>query len=265
MFDMYLLQYLYPSRAKTCEEGLARTLMMFGTVCTLRVVSQISQVSKSAECLLSSCSKTTLFPPPFKTRAEQMAKAVETSDDSLYDGTLSSSLFLICVTQKAFDAGLYGEEFEEDFAVSTGNPSGLTDAIGDDDAGADLVEPPPEDVTLTLEPPPEEEVARPIPTLDSRPRLNNNVDALPPKPTGNGSLSYTAQVAEQFSSAYRQTPSQERGRLDAARLAQFQVNQTGAGAPSSSEARPIRPSEMKDEGCVYVFPLSLPLALLAPP
>jgi hypothetical protein len=203
-----------------------------------------------------------IIPAPFKTRAEQMAK-VEASDDSLYDGTLFSSLFIISIThQKVFDAGLYGEEFEEDFTVPTlGNPSGLTDAIGDDDAGAELVEPPPEDVTLTLEPPPEEEVTRPIPTLDSRPRLNNNVDALPPKPTtgNNGSLSYSAQVAEQFSSAYRQTPSQERGRLDAARLAQFQVNQTGAGsgagAPSNSEARPIRPSEMKDEGCVlFVFP-----------
>ncbi|KAI9454230.1 hnRNP A1-gamma isoform [Lactarius psammicola] len=152
-----------------------------------------------------------------------MAK-VETSDDSLYDG-------------------LYGEEFEEDFAVSTlDNPSNITDAIGDD-ANAELLEPP-------------EDEARPIPTLDSRPRLN--ADALPPKPaaSANGGgvpLSYSAQVAEQFSSAYRQTPSQERGRLDAARLAQFQVNQTGAPSGStggaSSTERPIRPSEMKDEGC----------------
>ncbi|KAH9040885.1 hypothetical protein EDB83DRAFT_2205832, partial [Lactarius deliciosus] len=93
---------------------------------------------------------------------------------------------------------------------------------------------------------------------DSRPRLSN-ADALPPKPasaSGSGGvpLSYSAQVAEQFSSSYRQTPSQERGRLDAARLAQFQVNQTGApssGATSpttDAQARPIRPSEMKDEG-----------------
>jgi hypothetical protein len=49
-------------------------------------------------------------------------------------------------------------------------------------------------------------------------------------------MSYSAQVAEQFSSTYRQTPSQERGRLDVARLAQFQVNQQNqnAGAPSGS-------------------------------
>ena len=178
------------------------------------------------------------------------------------------------LNQNVILAGLYGEEFEEDFAVSTlGNSSNLTDAIGED-TGAELVEPPEDDVTITLEPQPEEIViARPIPTLDSRPR--SSADALPPKPTSaagnnnnsnNGSLSYSAQVAEQFSSSYRQTPSQERGRLDAARLAQFQVggqnqNQT-AGAPSGSssaggEVRPIRPSEMKDEGCVFLsFPPS---------
>jgi hypothetical protein len=81
---------------------------------------------------------------------------------------------------------------------------------------------------------------------------------LPPKPNASNnaaSLSYSAQVAEQFSSAYRQTPSQERGRLDAARLAQF--NQTGAPSGSTGasladgQARPVRPSEMKDEGCVF--------------
>jgi hypothetical protein len=157
---------------------------------------------------------------------------------------------------------------QEDFEVSAlGSSSNLADANGDD-ADAELLEPPEDDVTITLEQPQEE--ARPIPTLvDSRSWLSS--DALPPKPSaaggngGNGgSLSYSAQVAEQFSSAYRQASSQERGRLDAARLAQFQVNQNqnqNAGAPSGSgsstaagEARPIRPSEMKDEGCALSFP-----------
>ncbi|KAH9061948.1 hnRNP A1-gamma isoform [Lactarius vividus] len=153
-----------------------------------------------------------------------MAK-VEASDDSLYDG-------------------LYGEEFEEDFAVSTlDNPSNITNAVGDD-AGAELLEPP--------------EDAHPHAGLAA---ASSNADALPPKPAsasgGGVPLSYSAQVAEQFSSSYRQTPSQERGRLDAARLAQFQVNQTGAPSGSTgatspttdAQARPIRPSEMKDEGC----------------
>ena len=88
--------------------------------------------------------------------------------------------------------------------------------------------------------------------MDSKPRTN--ADALPPKPntaTNAASLSYSAQVAEQFSSSYRQTPSQERGRLDAARLAQF--NQSGSAGASSpdGQSRPVRPSEMKDEGCVF--------------
>lgn len=95
--------------------------------------------------------------------------------------------------------------------------------------------------------------------LDSRSRPNG--DALPPKPTfagGGCSLSYSAQVTEQFSSAYRQTPSQERGRLDPARLAQFQAKETGApsgstGPGSADAARPIRPSEIKDEGCVFLL------------
>jgi len=95
---------------------------------------------------------------------------------------------------------------------------------------------------------------------------------LPPKPHTLGSgntaggvpLSYSAQVAEQFSSSYRQTPSQERGRLDAARLAQFNQpsgGNTTAGASLMTtttstagavdgQARPVRPSEMKDEGYV---------------
>ena len=53
--------------------------------------------------------------------------------------------------------------------------------------------------------------------------------ALPSKPapassnsSGGGSLSYSAQAAEQFSLSYRRTARQERGRLDAARHGQFQ-------------------------------------------
>jgi hypothetical protein len=187
--------------------------------------------------------------------------------------------------------GLYGDEFEEDFAVSAlGNPTALTDPSGDV-TPTEFLEPPPDDpsfatpttttttsasTTTTL--PLETDVAQPIPTLDSS-RTRSSADAtLPPKPNSNGAgtpLSYSAQVAEQFSSSYRQTPSQERVRLDAARLAQF--NQTGApsGSPTTStasaalaasggavviidgQARPVRPSEMKDEGCVLQSPHSI--------
>jgi len=186
-----------------------------------------------------------------------MAQGESTTDDNLYDG-------------------LYGDELEEDFAVSTlGNPSAITDSAADDGT-AEFIEPPEGLSALG-----EAEAAQPIPTLDSRPRMMMmNADALPPKPnaasSGGGSLvssassplSYSAQVAEQFSSSYRQTPSQERGRLDAARLAQFNQTAQNAGAPLGStgasaadgQTRPVRPSEMKDEGCVFFPPL-----LLLPP
>ncbi len=61
--------------------------------------------------------------------------------------------------------------------------------------------------------------------LDSQLRPNADSDALPPKPVSVSCgvpLSYSAQVAEQFSSC-RQTARQERGRLDAT---QFQVTVT---------------------------------------
>ena len=167
------------------------------------------------------------------------------------------------ITRSDTCPGLYGDEFEEDFVVSAlGNPPTITDsAVAVDDGTADFIEPP-EDLSVTI---PEVEAAQPIPTFDStassRPRTN--ADALPPRPnaasgasnTASNPLSYSAQVAEQFSSSYRQTPSQERGRLDAARLAQF--NQPSApsgstGATGSPDGlRPVRPSEMKDEGCVF--------------
>ncbi|KIK93763.1 hypothetical protein PAXRUDRAFT_144348 [Paxillus rubicundulus Ve08.2h10] len=77
--------------------------------------------------------------------------------------------------------------------------------------------------------------------------------SLPAKPTAaeSSGLSYSAQVAKQFS-AYQQTPSQERQQRSA-----FPANpQAGPSAIATHEGlhdrghqdRPIRPSEMKDEG-----------------
>ena len=181
------------------------------------------------------------------------------------------------ITRSDTSPGLYGDEFEEDFVVSSlGNPSAITDsAVAVDDGTADFIEPP-EDQSVAI---PEVEAAQPIPTFDStatapsRPRTN--ADALPPRPnaasgasnSASNPLSYSAQVAEQFSSSYRQTPSQERGRLDAARLAQFNQpsapsGSTGATGSPDGLARPVRPSEMKDEGCV--FPPPSPFVLCHP-
>ncbi|KAH9003618.1 hypothetical protein EDB86DRAFT_3072736 [Lactarius hatsudake] len=74
---------------------------------------------------------------------------------NLYDGILTSSL-----PPLSFFAGIF-----EDFSVSALDTSNITDAVGHD-AGAELLEPR-EDVTPALEP----DEAKPIPTLDSRPRL----------------------------------------------------------------------------------------------
>ncbi|KAI0314487.1 hypothetical protein OF83DRAFT_1063754, partial [Amylostereum chailletii] len=71
---------------------------------------------------------------------------------------------------------------------------------------------------------------------------------LPAKPvlsTDSNGLSYSAQVAQQFSS-YRQTPSQER--QPRPNSGQQTANFSGVSVPTGSADRPVRPSEMKDEG-----------------
>lgn len=76
---------------------------------------------------------------------------------------------------------------------------------------------------------------------------------LPAKPatTDASGLSYSAQVAKQFS-AYQQTPSQERQQriaLPASPQAGPSAIATHEGpADRNAQGRPIRPSEMKDEG-----------------
>ncbi|KAI0668844.1 hypothetical protein C8Q78DRAFT_212327 [Trametes maxima] len=74
--------------------------------------------------------------------------------------------------------------------------------------------------------------------------------SLPPKPPSSSELSYSAQVAQQFS-AYKQTPAQERQ--------QYQVSPSTSGSKANGATngdashddngrRAVRPSEMKDEG-----------------
>ncbi|KAI8972551.1 hypothetical protein BD414DRAFT_425755 [Trametes punicea] len=70
--------------------------------------------------------------------------------------------------------------------------------------------------------------------------------SLPPKPAQSSELSYSAQVAQQFS-AYKQTPAQERQ--------QYQPSGSKTNGASHGDAsqddngrRAKRPSEMKDEG-----------------
>ncbi|KAG2076476.1 RNA-binding domain-containing protein [Suillus decipiens] len=85
--------------------------------------------------------------------------------------------------------------------------------------------------------------------------------SLPAKPQSSKSdyaLSYSAQVAKQFS-AYQQTPSQERIQKPPLPLPPNPSPQGGPSAiathegPTDSHAdRPIRPSEMKDEGKMFI-------------
>jgi len=75
--------------------------------------------------------------------------------------------------------------------------------------------------------------------------------SLPAKPLAAAdaaSLSYSAQVAKQFS-VYQQTPSQERQQRPANGIPQAGPSAIATHESDRSRAdRPIRPSEMKDEG-----------------
>ncbi|KAG6841400.1 hypothetical protein C0991_011564 [Blastosporella zonata] len=85
--------------------------------------------------------------------------------------------------------------------------------------------------------------------------------SLPPKPMSPSSLSYSAQIAQQFS-AYQQTPSQERQQRATIPLPE-NPRTTGAAAPSTSlitthETTPMdsvfgkKPSEMHDSGKLFI-------------
>ncbi|KZT63219.1 hypothetical protein DAEQUDRAFT_700377 [Daedalea quercina L-15889] len=69
------------------------------------------------------------------------------------------------------------------------------------------------------------------------------VSLLPAKPSQSSELSYSAQIAQQFS-AYKQTPAQERQ----SRPSTLQGGNDSSSAHSQDGRRAVRPSEMKDEG-----------------
>ena len=69
--------------------------------------------------------------------------------------------------------------------------------------------------------------------------------SLPPKPSTE--LSYSAQVAKQFS-AYKQTPAQERQQYQVSPATKANGNADDAALHDENGRRAVRPSEMKDEG-----------------
>ncbi|KAI6161581.1 hypothetical protein EDD17DRAFT_1759019 [Pisolithus thermaeus] len=125
------------------------------------------------------------------------------------------------------DSDLYGDLYDDGFTIPL------------DDDGQTSSEPfelliPDDDQTLS------ESTEKPL-SADS-----NCLPAKPSSTSDPSGLSYSAQVAKQFS-AYQQTPSQERQQRHA-------LPAPGPSAIATHETdrsradRPIRPSEMKDEG-----------------
>ncbi|KAF8064160.1 hnRNP A1-gamma isoform [Lyophyllum atratum] len=139
------------------------------------------------------------------------------------------------------------------------------DIYGDDDPDypqtetADDEEPTDEPETPTETPPPAvneptTQPAKPPPTSQDALR------SLPPKPMSPNSLSYSAQIAQQFS-AYQQTPSQERQQR--AEIPLPQNPRTTVGAPiasittredtsSTDSVFGKKPSEMHDSGKLFI-------------
>ncbi|KAF8553628.1 hypothetical protein OG21DRAFT_1208810 [Imleria badia] len=145
---------------------------------------------------------------------------------------------------KKEDSDLYGDLYDDEFTVPL------------DDEYQSPVEPAP---SSTLDKPSESTTPT---TTTTAPAVNvraepSGTGTLPAKPatTDSSGLSYSAQVAKQFS-AYQQTPSQERQQ----RTALLTNPQPGPSAIAThegpadrnSQGRPIRPSEMKDEGALSV-------------
>ncbi|KAI9068821.1 hypothetical protein FKP32DRAFT_1560872 [Trametes sanguinea] len=85
---------------------------------------------------------------------------------------------------------------------------------------------------------------------EEKPAPVKKESSLPPKPTQSSELSYSAQVAQQFS-AYKQTPAQERQQYQPSSSASgSKANGAGQSDAAYDEngRRVKRPSEMKDEG-----------------
>ncbi|KAF7331694.1 HnRNP A1-gamma isoform [Mycena kentingensis (nom. inval.)] len=138
--------------------------------------------------------------------------------------------------------------------------SKLDDLYGDIYGDEDLI-----DAELT--PPPETESPAPV-TTSVKPEPPHNLPAKPTATPANagtsGSLSYSAQIAQQFQTSYKQTPSQERQHQ--------QQNTTSSAIPTSMEqphTSPIpthgtqtyisgdtvfgkKPSEMHDSGKIFI-------------
>ncbi|KAG6889869.1 hypothetical protein C0992_003765 [Termitomyces sp. T32_za158] len=148
------------------------------------------------------------------------------------------------MTKPALDSELYDDIYGDDE---------LTDFPAET-ADADQAE---------VEEVPAEKVQSPTAQPPKKPQEGRN--SLPPKPATPNSLSYSAQIAQQFS-AYQQTPSQERQQRTTIPLPDNPRTTGIAAAASSTSTSPIathetssdsvfgkKPSEMHDSGYVIYY------------
>ncbi|KAG5349623.1 hypothetical protein E4T56_gene10274 [Termitomyces sp. T112] len=144
------------------------------------------------------------------------------------------------MNKPALDSDLYGDIYGDDE---------LTDFPAETEPGSSL----------------EEEIpAETVPSSMPK-KSSDGRNSLPPKPATPNSLSYSAQIAQQFS-AYQQTPSQERQQRATIPLPE-NPRTAGAAAVSSTPTSPIathettsndsvfgkKPSEMHDSGYVIYY------------
>ncbi|KAJ4481067.1 hnRNP A1-gamma isoform [Lentinula aciculospora] len=135
------------------------------------------------------------------------------------------------------------------------------DIYGDEDNDFGFIEPAPEEnatetPAATSAPNPESELLQPAQTSASK----GEVHSLPAKPSvgssqnGNPSLSYSAQIAQQFS-AYQQTPSQERQQRQHGMTAPPKTSPIATVDSTTGDSDTVfgkKPSEMHDAGKLFI-------------
>jgi RNA-binding protein Musashi len=156
----------------------------------------------------------------------------EALDSDIYNGTLSCNYCYFRV-QPFNDLDLYGED---DVEIQV-NPED-----GQNAADEDFIEP-----TSAPASPVDETKDKTLPLTQG-----DTAHALPPKPSSQNSMSYSAQIAQQFS-AYQQTPSQERQQRNHHSLNSNSAIKVLVGGSTVSEdaAGTVygkKPSEMHDHG-----------------
>ncbi|GLB44646.1 putative RNA recognition motif containing protein [Lyophyllum shimeji] len=147
------------------------------------------------------------------------------------------------MAKPALDSDLYGDIYGDD---ETDYPQAETEDTADAEPATEATEAPPSPATETAA-----QSSKPPPASQDATR------SLPPKPMSPNSLSYSAQIAQQFS-AYQQTPSQERQQRAEIPLPQNPRTAAGAAATSTMTDKSTdsvfgkKPSEMHDSGKLFI-------------